>query len=252
MSELQVHNGLVLLVIVLALASFAALMRITAPYGRHMNRGWGPLVAARTGWLIMESPAVIVFAAIYFQGDSAMSAAPLALLAIWMFHYVYRAFVFPFRLSRASSPMPVSIAAMGFSFNCLNAYINARWISELGDYPASWLSSAAFVVGVVVFMTGWAINQHADAILLSLRRPGESEHRVPQGGLFRYVSCPNYLGEIVAWAGWAIATWSLAGLAFAIFTLANLLPRARANHDWYKQRFADYPRHRHALIPYLL
>jgi protein-S-isoprenylcysteine O-methyltransferase Ste14 len=63
------------------------------------------------------------------------------------------------------------------------------------------------------------------------------------------VSSPNYLGEITIWLGWALATWSLPGLAFAFWTVANLLPRARANHTWYRQTFPDYPAERKALIP---
>ena len=54
------------------------------------------------------------------------------------------------------------------------------------------------------------------------------------------------------WTGWAIATWSLAGLSFAVFTAANLVPRALANHRWYRETFPDYPRTRRAVIPWLL
>ena len=49
--------------------------------------------------------------------------------------------------------------------------------------------------------------------------------------------------------GWALATWSLPGLAFAVWTVANLVPRARANHRWYRGRFPDYPKERRALVP---
>jgi len=94
--------------------------------------------------------------------------------------------------------------------------------------------------------------KHADAILVRLREPGGSRYRVPEGGLYRWVSCPNYLGEIVEWLGWAVATWSLPGLAFAVFTMANLVPRAMANHRWYRQEFPDYPETRRALIPGVL
>jgi hypothetical protein len=66
------------------------------------------------------------------------------------------------------------------------------------------------------------------------------------------VSAPNYLGEIVEWSGWALATWSLAGLAFALYTTANLAPRALANHRWYRQQFPGYPPERRALLPHLL
>ena len=72
---------------------------------------------------------------------------------------------------------------------------------------------------------------------------------MPQGRLFRWVSCPNYLGETIEWAGWAIATWSMAGAAFAFWTAANLVPRAVAHHRWYRQKFPDYPNQRRAILP---
>ena len=83
-----------------------------------------------------------------------------------------------------------------------------------------------------------------------MQTPGS--YRIPRGGLFRWVSCPNYLGEIVEWCGWAIATWSPAGAMFAAWTIANLLPRALSNHRWCRARFPDYPSERKALIPGLL
>ena len=51
--------------------------------------------------------------------------------------------------------------------------------------------------------------------------------------------------------GWAIATWSLAGVAFAVFTAANLVPRSFDHHRWYRQQFPEYPSKRKALIPYI-
>lgn len=54
---------------------------------------------------------------------------------------------------------------------------------------------------------------------------------------------------MIEWLGWALAMWSLAGLAFAVWTIANLAPRARANHRWYRAHFAAYPAERRALVP---
>jgi len=65
------------------------------------------------------------------------------------------------------------------------------------------------------------------------------------------VASPNYFGEIVEWTGWALATWSLPGLAFALFTMANLVPRAHANRVWYIDTFPDYPRQRKRVIPFV-
>ena len=95
------------------------------------------------------------------------------------------------------------------------------------------------------------LNVHSDHLLRRLREPGETGYKVPAGGGFRYVSAPNYLGEIVEWIGFALAAQTLAAWAFAAFTFANLAPRAVANHRWYRERFADYPRQRRALIPFL-
>jgi protein-S-isoprenylcysteine O-methyltransferase Ste14 len=69
--------------------------------------------------------------------------------------------------------------------------------------------------------------------------------------MYRWVSCPNYLGEIIEWLGWAIATWSLPGLAFAVWVAANLIPRARAHHAWYQEHFSEYPPGRKALLPHV-
>jgi len=87
---------------------------------------------------------------------------------------------------------------------------------------------------------------------LSRERAGIAHYRIPYGFAYRWVSCPNYLGEIIQWTGWAIATWSLAGVVFAIWTMANLVPRALTHHRWYRDRFSEYPADRRALIPFVL
>ena len=200
----------------------------------------------------MESPATLLFVAVYFAGDRALATVPLVLLAMWQLHYINRTFIYPLRIRESNKRMPISVAGMAFLFNCLNAYINARWISHFGDYSVDWLATTPFIAGVSIFAVGWIVNQHADRTLFRLRKPGDTNYAIPRGGLYEKVSCPNYLGEILEWLGWAIATWSLAGAAFAVFTAANLLPRAIAIHRWYRAEFPDYPESRRAVIPYLI
>lgn len=232
-------------------AALLALVFVAAPYGRHERPGWGPTIPARVGWLVMESPAVVVFAALYALGDHAWEAAPLALAAMWMAHYVHRTLVFPFRMRERGKRMPLVIAAMAFVFNVLNVYVVARWVSHLGDYDTSWLWDPRFLAGAAVFVAGSAVNHRADTTLIGLRKPGDTGYRIPEGWLFDRITSPNYFGEIVEWFGFALATWSLAGLAFAVFTAANIGPRAFANRRWYRATFPDYPPERKALIPYL-
>ena len=45
--------------------------------------------------------------------------------------------------------------------------------------------------------------------------------------------------------------WCLPAVAFVVWTLANLVPRAIRNHRWYHDKFPDYPPERRALVPYL-
>ena len=253
MTELLLHERMVWLMFALALLTFVLLQVITAPYGRHQRSGWGPTLPNRVAWILMESPSVLLFGALFFVGEHRAEAVPLVLLGLWMMHYVQRTFIFPFRIRSDGKRMALSIAVTAFAFNLLNAYVNARWISHLGEeYTVTWFADPRFLVGAALMAAGWLINIHSDTILIHLRAPGETGYKVPQGGLYRWVSCPNYFGEMLEWLGWALATWSTAGLAFAVYTVANLLPRARSHHQWYRDRFSDYPTNRRAVIPFIL
>ena len=67
------------------------------------------------------------------------------------------------------------------------------------------------------------------------------------------MASPNYLGELIEWIGWAILSANAAGWAFAVFTFANLVPRALKNLAWYRATFGEaYPKSRKAIIPFLL
>jgi len=252
MAESEVHRYVVLAILALAIPTFAVLALTTAPYGRHRRDGWGPTVPARAGWILMEYPAVLGFIAVFACGRHRAELVPLVLLAVWQLHYVHRTFVFPFRMRASERRMPLAIPLLGMLFNAANAYVNARWISHLGSYPAAWLADPRFLAGLAIFGVGLAVNLHADTVLIHLRAPGETGYKIPRGGLYRWVSSPNYLGEILEWCGWAVMTWSLAGLAFAVYTTANLAPRALWNHAWYREKFPDYPRERRALVPFVL
>lgn len=255
MTEDVVYGWLLRGFLVLALVTFPALFFFAAPYGRHAGESRLPTINARLGWLLMEAPSALVPLACWIVGDHRADPARLALLFLWELHYVHRAFVFPFRLRKGARPMPISIPAAAFLFTSVNGYLNGRWLFHFAPadaYGAAWLTDPRFLVGTALFLAGYAVNQQSDKILLDLRRPGETGYKIPRGGLYRFVSCPNYLGEIVEWTGFAIASWSLPGLVFALWTTANLLPRAVAHHRWYREKFADYPPERRALIPFLL
>jgi 3-oxo-5-alpha-steroid 4-dehydrogenase 1 len=231
-------------------ACFVVLLFVAAPYGRHERPGWGPTVAARPGWVLQELPAPLLFAIVFFRGEHAFRAVPLVFLCMWELHYLYRTFVYPLRLNPGAARMPLATIALAIAFNALNATLNAYAISHGAlRHVETWFTDPRFLAGVALFAFGSYVNHDSDAILRKLRKPGETGYKIPNGGFFRFVSCPNYLGEIIEWCGWALATWTYAGFAFAFFTAANLVPRAISHHRWYREKFAAYPAGRKAILP---
>jgi 3-oxo-5-alpha-steroid 4-dehydrogenase 1 len=223
---------------------------VSAPYGRHSRPGWGPVLPARLGWILMELPSPLCFAWMYFQGAHATNAAPLVLFSLYMAHYVYRAIVYPFQMRGSNKTKPLLTVVMAFIFNIANGSLNGWAIAAFGDHlDSAWLSDPRFLIGVVLFVTGAAINLRSDAILRALRKDGDSGYSIPNQGLHRQVASPNYFGEIIEWTGFAIAAWTMPALAFLFFTIANLAPRARDHLRWYRQTFPSYPTERRALIP---
>ena len=70
--------------------------------------------------------------------------------------------------------------------------------------------------------------------------------------LYKFISCPNYLGEILEWVGFAIISWSFPAFLFVVWTMANLIPRAKAQHIWYKEKFgSEYSNNKKAIFPFI-
>jgi 3-oxo-5-alpha-steroid 4-dehydrogenase 1 len=249
MNELNIYRYLIFSWFILASFIFSVLLFIIAPYGRHATRNWGLTISNRIGWIVMESTAPVIFFVCFIFGSNRINFTSLAFLILWLSHYVHRAFIYPWTRRDGPKPMPILVVALGFLFNAVNAYLNGRYIFTLSDgYPNRWLEDPRFIIGAFLFIAGFYINRQSDLILRNLRQPGETDYHIAQNGLYRWISCPNYLGEIIIWIGWAVATWSIAGLAFAFWTAANLIPRARFHHIWYRNKFADYSAERVLLI----
>jgi len=251
MSEIVIFNLIMIFFSIVGVGVFVLLFFVSAPYGQHIRKGWGPNINNKLGWFIMEIPTVIIYLILYFIGERKTNMMSIIFLFIWMLHYGQRTFIFPLMI-RGKQPMPLTIVSFGMVFNGINTYLQARWVNTISvPYLDEWLFSPFFIIGVTIFFVGFIINLHSDKIIRDLRKPGETEYKIPYGGMFKWVSCPSYFGEITEWAGWAIMTWSLPGLVFVTWTFANLAPRALSHHKWYLETFPDYPKNRKALIPFV-
>lgn len=235
--------------IVIGLFTFFYLFKVQAPFGRHTRPGWGPMVDNHLGWVFMEATVVVVLFTVLSLGSRAPDWPAKVMIGLFVAHYVHRGLIFPWFLRTPGKKMPMAIMLSAMGFNVMNGFLLGYFFSHFADYPENWFIDPRFLVGTALFIAGAALNIHADYTLIRLRKPGETGYQIPEGGFFNWISCPNHLGEILEWTGFALLTWSLPGLTFAIWTFANLAPRAVAHHRWYKAHFSTYPATRRALIP---
>jgi len=234
---------------------------LKTPYGRFASKRWGVALDPRLGWFLMELPATLSFLYFYFQGERRFETVPLIFLAVWLIHYGNRGFAFPatMRVPKGSKgSFSLAVVLIGWGVTSLHGYLNARFITELAPHLTDeWLTDPRFVGGLGLYYVGYLGTLHSEHVLRTLRTKdevarGEKVYRIPQRGLFRWVTNAAYFTELVAWSGFAIATWSLGACFVLTISLANLVPRAFQTHRWYRETFPDYPRSRRVLIPFVL
>ena len=224
---------------IIAVIVFIVLQFISPGYGMMYNKKWGASLNNRLGWVLMECPVFIAMGLLWWFSDRKFETVPLVIFCLFQLHYFQRSFIFPM-LIKGKNRMPLVIIGSGFVFNLLNAFMQGGWLFYLAPsnmYNITWLYSPQFIIGLIIFLGGMAININSDYIIRHLRKPGDTRHYIPRGGMFRYVSSANYFGEFIEWCGFAILTWSCSGAVFALWTFANLSPRASKIQQRYKEEF---------------
>ena len=251
MSQLFFENFrfLILCWIALGLITFLYLIysKKKAPYGRHIKKNRSILIDNSLGWFIMELPALIILPVLSLQNDN--NPFVLLIAFFWFLHYFNRSIIFPLRINTKKKRIPISIVLSAFTFNSVNGLFNGYHIHL--NVSETNLLEFNIIIGVLIFLIGMSINITSDNKLISLRKV-KMGYKIPKGKLFKYVSCPNYLGEIIEWLGFFIIVPSLASLSFFLWTLFNLIPRSINHHKWYKNKFKNYPKNRKAIIPFIL
>jgi len=236
-----------------AVLIFPILLKVTQPYGRHSKNNFGPMINNRLGWFLMEFPALAIFGYyLVFKADL-LNVLILVPALLWGVHYIHRVLIFPLQLRTARKKIPALIVFLAFIFNIINGFLNGYWYVQFApEFKSGVVIDLRLISGVIIFISGFVINKYHDSILIKLRPLKGDGYKIPYGGLFRYVSCPNFFGEIISWAGFALAAFNLPALTFLIWTLINLTTRALDHHRWYIKEFPEYDKDRKALIPFLL
>ncbi|RVE73811.1 hypothetical protein OJAV_G00035030 [Oryzias javanicus] len=141
--------------------------------------------------------------------------------------------------------------ALGLTVLCVDRI--GKGTSSLSQLD--WVQTTGFVLFVCA-----SLLQHQSIVLLARLRTGATgavetlAHRMPTGGCFHWVSCPHYFAELLIYVslgfvfGGRSSTWWL----LVLYVLFNQALAAQLSHELYVSRYQLYPKHRKALIPFVL
>lgn len=253
------------------------------------NPWWyGPKLDAKISWFLFECPNLIwswywcwyrcdksilfldtndstTHPFLQIRSNEIVISANALLLGLFTMHYVNRAIIYPLRMNRNSQPVPMVVILSAVMFTTLNGHLQCYYLGHIEKLPAFIISKSEInisaMLGLILFFVGMTINIQSDGVLRNLRLQNKDNYEtnkrryyIPQGAYFTYISCPNFTGEILEWFGFALASrFSLSSIAFVCYTASNLIPRSIAHHEWYKDKFDDYPVERKwAVIPFIV
>uniref|UniRef100_A0A2D4I1X0 3-oxo-5-alpha-steroid 4-dehydrogenase C-terminal domain-containing protein n=1 Tax=Micrurus lemniscatus lemniscatus TaxID=129467 RepID=A0A2D4I1X0_MICLE len=160
------------------------LHRVGAPYGRYALASYGYPVPATLAWTVQEAPSFLFPVMLVLCSDgSRLSFWPNRfLLGLFLIHYFYRSFIFPFLIHGGKS-MPFFVFVSAFIFCSYNGYLQGRSLTNYAEYSSNWLTEPRFILGIAAWLGGLLINMHSDYILTNLRKPGETEYKIPRDGI---------------------------------------------------------------------
>ena len=151
------------LLLALGVPTFLLLQKYQAPYAKFSTSStshyWGPPIPARWAWFIQETPSLYcsLSAFLYYPTAKAQSSASgnVLCLALYLFHYVVRALIFPFLLSAGSKPTPLFVAALSFAFCIGNGVLQGYSLAHVTEpFSVSEMSVLQWC-GVVIFFVGF-------------------------------------------------------------------------------------------------
>ena len=238
----EIFNYLIWGMTAMAVVVFISLYFVKAGYGQFRTKQWGWSINNKVAWTVMEAPVFLVMLYIWSRSDAKWHVPELLLFLLFELHYFQRSFVFPW-LMTGRSKMPIAIMLMGVTFNVINGLMQGGglyWFPN-PDFQegAHYLTHWNAICGIALFVVGLAVNWHSDHVIRHLRKPGDTRHYLPQGGMYRYVTSANYLGELMEWVGFALAAATPVAWVFPLWTAANLVPRAHAIHIKYRKEFGN-------------
>ncbi|KAH7040699.1 3-oxo-5-alpha-steroid 4-dehydrogenase-domain-containing protein [Microdochium trichocladiopsis] len=183
-----------------------------------------------------------------------LSFAQKAGFAMIMLHFLKREYETVFVHKFSAATMPVA----NIFWNSIFYWSAAGLLGAFEIYAP--FSPAALAkdpittyLGIALFVFGQVGNFRIHKYLSGLRKPGETDRKLPQGFTFQLVTCPNYMFEVIAWAGIIIATRSPSLIFFISIGIYYMWTWGWGKEKAYRKQFGDqYKKKRSVMLPGLL
>lgn len=217
----------------------------------------GPQVSYRTVFLLeYAGPLLLHQLLALLYGIDRMSSRQLAPFTLVNLHYVKRLYesLFVHRFSHAVMPL------RGCVRNCAYYWLVGGWWLARTIYNDAFTTATTMHNGTLstqdwVLIGVWTVaqvgNLAAHYRLRWLRPPGSRIRAIPHGFPFYLVSCPNYTFEVISWIAFATLVRLPSAYLFATMGAIQMWLWARKKHAAYLEDFADYPKNRTPMIPFL-
>jgi len=169
---------------------------------------------------------------------------------LWMTHYTKRLLETIFVHEFGTLTMPV----FNLFKNCLYYWSFAAAVGYNVNIPnAQDLPSWHLYLGFPWFCVFMLLNFLCHLRLKYMRPKGTNDFVIPHGGLFEYITCPNYFCEIMTWFGFNILTgFTPAGIAFNIVGAAQMVKWATERREKFIKLFGSkWPKKRWVLFPFI-
>jgi len=184
------------------------------------------------------------------KGETPLNDTQKIAFMLWMVHYTKRLLESIFVHEFGTLTMPI----FNLFKNCAYYWSFAAAVGYNVNIPnPTPLPSWHVFVGFPWFCTFMILNFICHMRLKYMRPKGTNDFVIPHGGLFEYITCPNYFCEIMTWFGFNILTgFTIAGVAFNIVGTLQMLQWATQRRDKYKKLFGSkWPNKRYVLFPFI-
>ncbi len=219
----------------------------------------GPQIAWRTvfvveylGPILIHPLMLAIRPYVYPSAPKDASQLQVLLCVLVCLHFVKRELetLFVHRFSAATMPLR-NIFKNSAHYWMLGGIVIAAFIYSPASAAARGANPLLLYPGLLLYVLGELGNLQSHLTLKGLRSAGGTERGIPQGALFRLVTCPNYLCEVIAWLGvYLVSGLSWGVLIFLLVSVAQLGQWAQKKERRYRKEFGDkYKKKRFTMLP---